>query len=457
MAPRKKDEYTGEQIQVLEGLDPVRKRPGMYIGSTDKRGLHHLIWEVVDNSVDEHLAGFCDKIRIELNKDNSISVEDNGRGMPIDLHSNTRDYPKSKYPKGICTERVILTVLHSGGKFDDGAYKVSGGLHGVGISVVNALSKYVSVEVFKDGFHYKDEYINGGKALTKLKDGELEPIGETSKSGTKITFIPDPTIFETIHFKSDTIRKRLKETAYLNKNLTLEFVDNTVQNPEVETFHDERGIIGFVADLNQNKEVVHDDIVYIEGESDGKYFECAFQLTNEFSETIYSFCNNIITSEGGTHETGFKTALTKIVNKYAKDLGILKAKDGPIDGKDIRNGLTAVLSLKHHDPQFEGQTKSKLGSSDAKTAVEAIVSEWLPLYFDKNVTTVEKIIEQSLKMSSLRKNETKARDAFMKKNNQNAISSKLAVCSLQNNPAKGIKTEIFLVEGKTLPAMNCSL
>ncbi len=443
----KKENYTGEQIQVLEGLDPVRKRPGMYIGSTDKRGLHHLIWEVVDNAVDEHLAGFCNKIKIELNKDGSVSVEDNGRGMPIDLHSNTRDYPKNKYPNGICTERIILTVLHSGGKFDGGAYKVSGGLHGVGISVVNALSKYVCVEVFKDGKHYKDEYENGGIATTKLNKGELLPIGDTDKNGTKITFIPDDTIFETVHFKADTIRRRLKETAYLNKNLTLEFIDYTKDEPETEIFHDDRGIIGFVADLNKDKEIIHDDIVYIEGENNGQYFECAFQLTNDFGETIYSFCNNIITTEGGTHETGFKSALTKIVNKYAKDLGLLKAKDGAIDGKDLRNGLTAVLSLKHHDPQFEGQTKSKLGSSDAKLAVEAIMTEWLPIYFDKNVTTVEKIIEQSLKMAGLRKNETKARDAFMKKNNQNSISSKLASCSLSNNPDKGIRTEIFLVEG----------
>ena len=282
----KKENYTGEQIQVLEGLDPVRKRPGMYIGSTDKRGLHHLIWEVVDNAVDEHLAGFCNKIKIELNKDGSVSVEDNGRGMPIDLHSNTRDYPKNKYPNGICTERIILTVLHSGGKFDGGAYKVSGGLHGVGISVVNALSKYVCVEVFKDGKHYKDEYENGGIATTKLNKGELLPIGDTDKNGTKITFIPDDTIFETVHFKSDTIRRRLKETAYLNKNLTLEFIDYTKDEPETEIFHDDRGIIGFVADLNKDKEIIHDDIVYIEGENNGQYFECAFQLTNDFGETI---------------------------------------------------------------------------------------------------------------------------------------------------------------------------
>lgn len=445
---KKKTTYDSNNIQVLEGLEPVRKRPGMYIGSTDKKGLHHLIWEVIDNGVDEHLAGFCDEICIELNKDGSISIEDNGRGMPVDLHSNTLEYPKEKYPNGICTERVILTILHSGGKFNDSAYKVSGGLHGVGISVVNALSKYVCVEIYKDGFVYKDEYKDGGKPITKLENGELKPLKKTNKSGTKITFIPDETIFETINFKSDTIRKRLKQIAYLNKNLTIKFKDNMVENSEIEIFHDERGIKGFVADINENKELIHDDIVYFEGEWEGKYLECAFQMTTEFSENIYSFCNNISTSEGGSHETGFKTGLTKIINKYAKDLGLLKAKDNSIDGKDIRNGLTAVISLKHHDPQFEGQTKSKLGSSDAKTAVENILNEWLPIYFDKNISTVEKIIEQCLKISNLRKNETKARENFMKKNNQNSISSKLAVCSKQNNPEKGIKTEIFLVEGE---------
>ena len=444
----KKQNYGDDSIQVLEGLDPVRKRPGMYIGSTDRRGLHHLIWEVLDNAVDEHLAGFCDNIDVILNKNGSISVEDNGRGMPVGMHANTRDYPIEKFPKGICTERVILTVLHSGGKFDDSAYKVSGGLHGVGISVVNALSKYVSMEIFKDGKHYKDEYENGGNPITPLIEGALKPLGKTKKSGTKVTFVPDDTIFETVNFKADTIRKRLKELAYLNSKLTLRFKDETNPNSDWEIFHDERGLIGFISDLNENKEVVHDDVIYFSGEYEGKSLECAIQMTEEFNENIYSFCNNIHTIEGGTHETGFKTGLTKVINKYAKDLGMLKGKETSIDGKDIRNGLTAIISLKHHDPQFEGQTKTKLGSSDAKIAVESITNLWLPMAFDKNVVAIEKIIEHCIKMSNLRKNENKAKDDFLKnKNSQNAIASKLAVCSLSNNPSKGIFTEIFLVEG----------
>ena len=446
----KKEKYGASSIQVLEGLEPVRKRPGMYIGSTDRKGLHHLISEILDNSVDEHLAGFCDLIKVELNKDGSVSVEDNGRGMPIELHANTRDYPVEKYPKGICTERVILTVLHSGGKFDNDSYKVSGGLHGVGISVVNALSKYISVEVFKDGKHYKDEYKNGGNPITVLKDGVLPSIGKTTKTGTKVTFIPDDTIFETVNFKADIIRKRLKELAYLNSKLTLTFKDNTVDNSTEEVFHDERGLVGFISDLNQNKDLVHDEVIYFSGESEGKIVECAFQVTEEFTENIYSFCNNIHTAEGGTHETGFKTGLTKVINKYAKDLGLLKGKDTSIDGKDIRNGLTAILSIKHHDPQFEGQTKTKLGSSDAKVATESVTNLWLPMTLDKNVTAIEKIIEHCIKMSNLRKNENKTRDDFLKnKNNQNAIANKLAVCTATNNPEKGILTEIFLVEGKT--------
>ena len=454
----KKQDYTDDNIQVLEGLDPVRKRPGMYIGSTDRKGLHHLISEVLDNAVDEHLAGYCDTIEVMLNKDGSCSIEDNGRGMPVGMHANTRDYPKEKYPNGVCTERVILTVLHSGGKFDNGAYKVSGGLHGVGISVVNALSKYVSIEVFKDGFHYKDEYENGGSPKAALDNGELKPLGKSKKRGTKVTFIPDDTIFETVNFKADTIRKRLKELAYLNKGLTIKFKDCNNEKPEWEVFHDDRGLVGFIADLNENKEVTHDDIVYFIGEFEGQTFECAFQMTEEFNETIYSFCNNIHTIEGGTHETGFKTGLTKIINKYAKDLNLLKGKETSIDGKDIRNGLTAVLSLKHHDPQFEGQTKTKLGSSDAKVACENITNIFLPMFFDKNVSIVEKIIEHCQKMANLRKNENKVRDDFFKtKNSQNAIAQKLAVCSMQNNPAKGILTEIFLVEGKTNLQKNCPL
>ena len=304
------------------------------------------------------------------------------------------------------------------------------------------------MEIFKDGKHYKDEYENGGNPITPLIEGALKPLGKTKKSGTKVTFVPDDTIFETVNFKADTIRKRLKELAYLNSKLTLRFKDETNPNSDWEIFHDERGLIGFISDLNENKEVVHDDVIYFSGEYEGKSLECAIQMTEEFNENIYSFCNNIHTVEGGTHETGFKTGLTKVINKYAKDLGMLKGKETSIDGKDIRNGLTAIISLKHHDPQFEGQTKTKLGSSDAKIAVESITNLWLPMAFDKNVVAIEKIIEHCIKMSNLRKNENKAKDDFLKnKNSQNAIASKLAVCSLSNNPSKGIFTEIFLVEG----------
>ena len=450
MTKRKEDNYGANAIQVLEGLEPVRKRPGMYIGSVDRRGLHHLIYEVLDNSVDEHLAGFCDNIDVILGKDGSISVEDNGRGIPVGLRGNTLEYPKEKYPNGICSERVVLTVLHAGGKFDNNAYKVSGGLHGVGISVVNALSKYVSVEVFKDGLKYKDEYENGGKPITELKEGALEPLGKTTKTGTRIRFIPDETIFETTTFKPEIIRKRLKELAYLNKDLTIRFRDDNEATDKNawEIFHDDRGIVGFIADLNSNKEVTHDEIIYYQGEFEGQILECAFQMTEEFSENIYSFCNNIHTIEGGTHETGFKSGLTKVINKYANELNLLKGKETSIDGKDIRNGLTAVISLKHHDPTFEGQTKAKLGSSDAKIACENITNTFLPMSLDRNIVVVEKIIEHCQKMANLRKNENKVRDDFFKtKNSQNAIAQKLAVCTQQNNPAKGIFTEIFLVEG----------
>ena len=439
-------EYSGKNIQVLEGLDPVRKRPGMYIGSTGSRGLHHLLWEVLDNAIDEHLSGYCNKIDIVLNKDGSISVEDNGRGMPIDLHANTKDYPIEKYPKGICTERVILTVLHSGGKFDENAYKFSGGLHGVGISVVNALSKYVSIEIFQNGKAYKDEYINGGHPKTELKNGELKASGKTEKRGTKVTFLPDDTIFETVIFKPDIIIKRLKEIAYLNKNLYITFEDNSEEETKKYEFHETDGIVGYVKELNKNKDVLFPDIVYVSGSREDCEVEFAMQNINDFSETIISFCNNISTVDGGTHVTGAKTALTKVVNKIAGQLGLLKGKTTSIDGKDIRTGLSCVLSIKFKDPQFDGQTKTKLGSTEAKTAVETILSEGLESYFDKNLDLVKIIVEQALKFEKIRSNESKSRENFFKK--QSSIgNSKLAACQKQNNPDKNILTEIFIVEG----------
>lgn len=439
-------EYSGKNIQVLEGLDPVRKRPGMYIGSTGSRGLHHLLWEVLDNAIDEHLSGYCNKIDIVLNKDGSISVKDNGRGMPIDLHDNTKDYPKEKYPNGICTERVILTVLHSGGKFDENAYKFSGGLHGVGISVVNALSKYVSIEIFKNGKAYKDEYVDGGNPKTALKNGELKPVGKTEEVGTKVTFLPDDSIFETVIFKPEVIIKRLKEISYLNKNLYLTFEDCSGDEVKKYEFHETDGIVGYVRELNKNKDILFDDIVYVSGAREDCEVEFAMQNINDFSETIISFCNNITTVDGGTHVTGAKTALTKVINKFANQLNMLKGKSTSIDGRDIRTGLSCVLSIKFKDPQFDGQTKTKLGSTEAKSAVETILSEELESYFDKNLDLVKTIIEQAQKFEKVRSAESKSRETFFKK--QSSVgNSKLAACQKQNNPAKGVFTEIFIVEG----------
>ena len=437
--------YNAQSIHVLEGLDPVRKRPSMYIGSTGQRGLHHLVWEILDNSIDEHLAGFCDKICVTINKDGSITIQDNGRGIPVDMHGNTRDYPKEKYPNGIVAERLVFTVLHAGGKFDNTSYKVSGGLHGVGSAVVNALSSYLKVEIYKDGKYYVDEYKDGGVPITKLNKGALPVIKNTNLTGTKITFMPDSNIFETIIFKADIIKKRLKEISYLNKGLTIEFLDNTSEAPEKIIFHEDEGIVGFIKDLNKNRDIIHEDIISIEGERSNIEVEVAFQFTTDFSENIFSFCNNINTQEGGTHVTGFKSAFTKIINKYAKDLSLLKG--GSFDGKDVRSGLTCVISIKHREPQFEGQTKTKLGNSDVKTVSEEIISEQLELFFDRNLETLNKIIEQATKAYNLRKIETKAKERFLNKSNQLSINSKLASCQYKNDPNKGILTEIFIVEG----------
>jgi len=440
------EQYSANNIQVLEGLDPVRKRPGMYIGSTGIKGLHHLVWEIIDNSIDEHLSGFCDEIFVILNKNGAISVEDNGRGLPIGLHSNTKDYPKENYPKGISAERILLTVLHSGGKFDENSYKFSGGLHGVGISVVNALSKYMSVEVFQDKRHYKDEYINGGHPKTILNNGELPSVGKSQKIGTKITFLPDDTIFETVIFKPEIIMKRLKEISYLNKNLKMIFEDCSGDEPKRYEFHETDGIVGYVKELNKNKDVTFDEVVYVFGEREICQVEFAMQNINDFSETIISFCNNISTVDGGTHVTGAKTALTKVINKFAKQLSLLKGKSTSIDGRDIRTGLSSVLSIKFKNPQFDGQTKTKLGNTEAKSIVEEILNEALEVYFDKNLELVKKIIEQAQRFEKLRSNESKSREGFLKK--QNSVgNSKLASCQKQNNPTKGILTEIFIVEG----------
>lgn len=350
------EQYNGSQIVVLEGLEAVRKRPGMYIGSTGSRGLHHLIWEILDNGIDEHLGGYCDRIEIELQKDGGISITDNGRGVPVDIHPT----------KHIPTARVVYTILHAGGKFGGGAYKVSGGLHGVGASVVNALSSKMVVEIKKDGKIYRDEYRDGGHIITPLENGLLPVVGSCRKSdtGTKVLFYPDPTIFETVEFKTDIIRKKLKEVAYLNKGLTIVFKDKIAG--EELTYYEEFGIKSFVTYLTRETTKLHPEPIYIEGKSGDIEVEVAFQYTDSYQEQINSYCNRINVVDGGTLVTGFKTALTRVMNQYARELGILKEKDENFDGKDIRNGLFAIISIKHPDPQFEGQTKTKLGKHRCK-------------------------------------------------------------------------------------------
>ncbi|MCR5791916.1 MAG: DNA gyrase subunit B [Lachnospiraceae bacterium] len=426
-------QYNGSQIVVLEGLEAVRKRPGMYIGSTGTRGLHHLIWEILDNGIDEQLAGFCTEIEIILHKDGSVTIADNGRGVPVDIH------PTKKIP----TVRVVYTVLHAGGKFGNNVYKVSGGLHGVGASVVNALSSKMTVEVRRDGCIYRDEYEDGGKPITKLEKGMLPVVGKCNKSdtGTRVTFYPDPTIFETVEFKPETIKKKLKEIAFLNKNLKLHFIDEI--NGTEKTYLEKEGIKSFVSYLNRDVETINSEVVYIEGTSGDIEVEMAFQYTTNFSEQINSFCNRINVADGGTLVTGFKTALTRLMNLYARELGILKEKDENLDGKDIRNGITAIISIKHPDPQFEGQTKTKLGNSDAKNAVEDIFMSEAQLYFDKNVEELKKILENSVRSSNARKAGDKARNVALKQLNDVDTRGKLAACSSK----KPQECELYIVEG----------
>ncbi|GKX28779.1 DNA gyrase subunit B [Vallitalea longa] len=439
-------EYSGKNIKVLEGLEPVRLRPGMYIGNTGTRGLHHLIWEIIDNGIDEHLAGMCNQINITLNEDNSVSIEDNGSGIPIDLHDNTKDYPKAQYPRGITTERIIFTVLHAGGKFDQDTYKYSGGLHGVGASVVNALSSKFTVEIYRGGKVYIDEYKSGGKAVTSLDNGALIPIRNTRKRGTKITFLPDVEIFDQIKFKPNIIKKRMKEIAFLNSGLTTIYQDNTLPQPEKVVYHEEDGLIGFIREINTTKTKLHDDVIYISDNKDGVIVEIALQFTNDFTENIFSFCNNINTQEEGMHVSGFKLSLTRIVNKYAKELSVFKGK-GTLDGKDVRNGLTAIVSVKVPEPQFEGQTKTKLGNTEVRGIVSDITYSQLEQYFDRNEKTITKIAESAVRSHTIRKTEANARNNILK--NQSKISSngKLASCRLSLNEKKGILTELFLVEG----------
>nr|WP_315103352.1 DNA gyrase subunit B [uncultured Catonella sp.] len=427
------ENYDGSQIVILEGLEAVRKRPGMYIGSTGTRGLHHLIWEILDNGIDEHLAGFCLQVDITIRSDGGITIRDYGRGVPVDIH------PTKKIP----TERVVYTVLHAGGKFSGGAYKVSGGLHGVGASVVNALSTKMIVEIRREGNVYVDEYENGGHPVTTLVKGELPVVKTCKKSdrGTSVTFYPDDTIFETIEFKADIIKKKLKETAFLNKGLKLNFKDEITG--EEKTYEEKDGIKSYVKYINRETEVIHDEVVYVDGESGDIEVEVAFQYTNGFSEQINAYCNRINVVDGGTLVTGFKTALTRVMNQYARELGYLKGKDDNFDGKDIRNGIVTIISIKHPDPQFEGQTKTKLGNTDAKTAVEDVVSKEIVRYFDKNIEVLKSVLDLAQKSYNARTAGDKARNAVLKSLNDFDVKSKLASCSSKN----AAECEIYLVEG----------
>lgn len=427
------EQYNGSQIVVLEGLEAVRKRPGMYIGSTGSRGLHHLIWEILDNGIDEHLAGYCTAIDVILRRDGGITIKDNGRGVPVDMH------PTKKIP----TVRVVYTILHAGGKFGSSVYKVSGGLHGVGASVVNALSSKMIVEIRRDGKVYRDVYEDGGHPVTKLENGMLPAIGKCNKSdvGTSVTFYPDPSIFETTEFKPETIKKKLKEIAFLNKNLIINFTDEITGISK--TYQEEAGIKSFVQYLNRENAVLHEEPVYIEGKSGDIEVEAAFQYTSNYTEQINAYCNRINVVDGGTLVTGFKMALTRVMNQYARELGILKEKDENLDGKDIRNGLVAIISIKHPDPQFEGQTKTKLGNTDAKSAVDEVFSNEVQLYFDKNVEILKAIIDNAMKSYNARKASDKARNAVLKQISDMDTKSKLASCSSK----KPEECEIYIVEG----------
>ena len=388
--------YDADSISVLEGLEAVRKRPGMYIGSVSTKGLNHLIYEIVDNSVDEHLAGYCTQIEVYLEKDGSCTVTDNGRGIPVGMHA-----------KGMSAERLVFTTLHAGGKFDDSAYKTSGGLHGVGSSVVNALSTWLDIEVYRDGYVHHDHYERGNPTV-ELEHGLLPTLGKTRKTGTKIRFLPDPEIFEKTRFKAEEVKSRMHETAYLNPNLTIIFEDRRGSEVERIEYHEPDGLVGFVKDLNKSQETLH-EVVYFQGESEGITVEVAFQYVNEFHENVLGFCNNIYNAEGGTHLTGFKTTFTTIMNQYAREIGVLKDKDANFTGADVRNGMTAIVSIKHPDPRFEGQTKTKLDNQDAAKATGKVTSDEIPRFFDRNLETLKKVLSCAEKAAKIRKTEEKAK------------------------------------------------
>ncbi|MCI9583681.1 DNA topoisomerase (ATP-hydrolyzing) subunit B [Clostridiaceae bacterium] len=423
-------EYNAEQIQILEGLEAVRKRPGMYIGSTSVRGLHHLVYEIVDNSVDEALAGFCDQIEVQINEDNSITVVDDGRGIPVDIQKKA----------GLPAVEVVFTVLHAGGKFGGGGYKVSGGLHGVGASVVNALSEWLEVEIYKDGRVYKQRYEKGKTMYPLRVEGSCPP----EKHGTKVTFLPDKGIFEETIYDYDTLKVRLRETAFLTRALKITLTDDR-ENKKSKTFHYEGGIKEFVTYLNKSSQILYDPVIYCEGLRDKVSVEVAMQHNDSYTENIYTFVNNINTPEGGTHLAGFKSALTKTFNDYAKKNKLLKENEPPLSGEDIREGITAIISVKIEEPQFEGQTKQKLGNSEARTAVDAVVSEQLTYFLEQNPSVAKIICEKSILAKRARDAARKAREMTRRKSALDgmALPGKLADCS-DKNPEN---CEIYIVEG----------
>ena len=424
-------DYGADQIQILEGLEAVRKRPGMYIGSTSSRGLHHLVYEIVDNAVDEALAGYCTQIDVFINQDGSVTVIDNGRGIPVEINKK----------KGVSSVEVVFTILHAGGKFGGGGYKVSGGLHGVGASVVNALSNWLEVTVDLDGKRYKQRY-ERGKVVTPL-----EEIGPTDRSGSTVTFLPDDTIFEETVFDFDILKERLRETAFLTKGLKINLTDQREEQERTKTFHYEGGIKEYVQYLNKGRTALYPDIIYCEGKKDEVYVEVAIQHNDTYTESCYSFVNNINTPEGGTHFTGFKNALTKTFNAYARQMKYLKDNEQPLSGEDIREGIAAIISIKLPEPQFEGQTKQKLGNSEARGAVENIVSEQLTYFLEQNPAVGKQICEKAVLAQRARDAARKARELTRRKTalDGTALPGKLADCS-DKDPKN---CEIFIVEGNS--------
>lgn len=424
-------QYNADSITVLEGLEAVRKRPGMYIGGVGTKGLNHLIYEIVDNAVDEHLAGFCSTIWVTLEADGSCTIKDSGRGIPVEMHK-----------KGVSAERVVLSTLHAGGKFDNEAYKTSGGLHGVGSSVVNALSAHMDVKIYKNGFIHHDAYERGIPTV-ELENGLLPVLGKTRQTGTEINFLPDDEIFEKTRFKADWLKSRLHETAYLNPGLTIYYKNARDNEKEEITYHEPEGIIAYVKELNRGKTVIHEP-VYFKKEIDKIEVEVAFQFVDAFEENILGFCNNIFTQEGGTHLVGFKTRFTQLINSYARELGILKERDPNFTGADTRNGMTAIVAVKHPDPIFEGQTKTKLASADATKAVFTISGDLLQHYFDRNLETLKAIIGCAEKSAKIRKAEEKAKTNMLTKSKFSFDSNgKLANCESRDAEL----CEIFIVEG----------